>query len=74
MGADLSLQQVWLPIEMFCYSEQELQAARMDALCSHFALLRPFEQLPFNQTKDELKYTSQKSTRDNISTKQEQSM
>lgn len=46
----------------------------MDALYPHFALWRPFEQLPFNQMKDELKYTSQKNTKDNISTKQEQSM
>lgn len=74
MGADLSLQQVWLPIEMFCYTEQELQEAQMDALYPHFALVRPFERLPFNQMKDELKYTSRKNTRDNISTKPEQSI
>lgn len=59
-GADLSLQQVWLPIEMFCYSEQELQGAQMDVLYPHFALLRPFKQLPFNQIEDEPKYTSQR--------------
>lgn len=36
----------------------------MDALCLHFALLRPLEQLPFNQMKHELKYSSGKKARE----------
>lgn len=36
----------------------------MDALYPHFALLRPLEQLPFNQMKDELKYTTGKKARE----------
>lgn len=58
MGACLSLQLGRLPTGMSCSPEQELQEAQLHVLHPHFVLLRPLEQLPFKQRKDELKDTS----------------